>query len=109
MLLVESNKMFKKTLSQTLNSEIERLGPWNKSLLPIKRWSDSLRSPFRELAHKTLHKYMEWWYEKPIPLESLPIEEQVENVRKVHGTKVSKESTDKSTGYVWDGHGDWHH
>ena len=101
--------MFKKTLSQTLNSEIKKLSPWNKSLVPMKRWSDSLRPPFRGLAHKALHKYMEWWYERPIPLEDLPIEEQVENVRRVHGTKNNVPNPDRATGYVWEGDGDWHH
>ena len=56
------------TLSQTLNSEIERLHPYNKSLVRYKRWSDSL-SPFRGLTHKGLHKYLEWWYERPIYLQ----------------------------------------
>ena len=101
--------MFKKTLSQTLNSEIKRLGPWNKSLLPIKRWSDSLRPPFRTIAHKSIHMYMEWWYERPIPLEDLPIEEQVENVRRVSGTKNNVPNPDRATDYVWEGDGDWHH
>ena len=105
----ESNKMFKATLSATLNSEIKRLEPWNKTLVPMKRWSDSLRPPFRGLAHNILHKYMEWWYERPIPLENLPIEEQVENVRKAFGTKNKVSKTDRATSYVWEGDGDWHH
>ena len=105
---VESSKMFKATLSQTLNSEIVYLHPYNKSLLSYKRWSDSLRPPFRGLAHKVLHKYLEWWYERPIHLHNLPIEEQVENVRKVYGTHNNKPNPDRATEYVWEGDGDWH-
>ena len=100
--------MFKATLSATLSSEIERLSPWNKSLVSIKRWSDNLRPPFRGLAHKALHRYMEWWYERPIPLKPLPIMEQVENVRKAYGSKKTTK-TDRATDYVWEGDGDWHY
>ena len=105
---VESSKMFKATLSQTLNSEIDYLHPYNKSLLSYKRWSDSLRPPFRGLAHKVLHKYLEWWYERPINLHNLPIEEQVENVRNAYGTKGNVVDPDRATEYVWEGDGDWH-
>ncbi len=83
--------------------------PHNKSLLRYKRWSDSLRPPFRELAHKGIHKYLEWYYEKPIPLENLPIMEQVKNVKKVYGTNNLYPKTDRATEYVWEGDGDWHH
>ena len=105
---VESSKMYRATLSQTLNSEIERLHPYNKSLLRYKRWSDKLRSPFRQLAHKGLHKYLEWWYERPINLHNLPIEEQVKNVRNAYGTKGNVVDPDRATEYVWEGDGDWH-
>ena len=100
--------MLRKTLSQTLNSEIERLGPWNKSLLSIKRWSDSLRPPFRGLAHKTLHKYMEWWYEKPIYLHMKPVDEQIEIIRGKHGSDEFKKPSKVDNNYLWDGNGDWH-
>ena len=116
---VESNKMsnqtpsqgslYKMNLSQTLDSEIEQRYPYNKSLVSYKRWSDSLRPPFRGMAHQVLKKSLEWWYEKPIYLHSLPIEEQVENVRKVHGRSQSCSNTDRATNYVWEGDGDWHH
>ena len=105
---VESSKMFKATLSQTLNSEIDYLHPYNKSLLRYKRWSDSLRSPFRGLAHKLLHKYLEWYYERPIYLHNLRIEEQVEIARKMYGTHNNKPNPDRATDYVWTGDGDWH-
>ena len=100
--------MFKATLSATLSSEIRRLSPYNKTLVPIKRWSDNLRPPFRGLAHRVLHKYLEWWYERPIPLENLPIEQQVNNVRKAYGSKKNTVAPDRATDYVWGGDGDWH-
>ena len=100
--------MYKKTLSQTLNSEIEGRYPYNKSLLSYKRWSDSLRPPFRGMAHKVLKRSLEWWYEKPIYLHSLSIEEQVENVRKLCGKSPGRSEKDRATNYVWTGDGDWH-
>ena len=100
--------MFKATLSQTLNSEIDYMYPYNKSLLRLKRWSDSLRSPFRGIMHKVIHKYLEWYYERPIPLHNLRIEEQVEIARKMYGTKGNKPKSDRATTYVWEGDGDWH-
>ena len=100
--------MYKATLSQTLNSEIEYMHPYNKSLLRYKRWSDSLRPPFRGMAHKVIHKYLEWYYEKPIHLHNLPIEEQVENVRNSYGTINNEPKPDRATPYVWEGDGDWH-
>ena len=99
--------LYKKSLSQTLNSEIEQRAPYNKSLVSYKRWSDSLRPPFRGMAHQVLKKSLEWWYEKPISLHCLPIEEQVENVRKTYGTE-SDRGKDQG-GYKWNGEGDWHH
>jgi len=105
---VESNKMYKKTLSQTLNSEIEGKYPYNKSLLSYKRWSDSLRSPFRGMVHKVLKKSLEWWYEKPIYLHELPVDEQVKNVRRVYGKSQYPSTEDRATEYVWEGDGDWH-
>ena len=118
MSLVESNKMsnqtpsqgslYKKSLSQTLDSEIDKLHPRNKPLVSYKRWSDSLRSPFRGMAHKVLKKTLEWWYEKPIYLHSLPLEEQVENVRRVHGRPQYPSDGDRATEYIWTGDGDWH-
>lgn len=100
--------MYKKTLSRTLNSEIEGKAPYNKSLLSYKRWSDTLRPPFRGMAHKVLKKSLEWWYEKPIYLHSLPIEEQVENVRKLYGKTQGRSDKDRATEYTWTGDGDWH-
>ena len=108
MLLVESNKMYKKTLSQTLNSEIEGRYPYNKSLLSYKRWSDSLRPPFRGMAHKVLKRSLEWWYEKPIYLHELPLDEQVKNVRRECGKYQYLSAEDRATNYVWTGDGDWH-
>ena len=102
---VESNKMFRKTLSQTLNSEVSG----RKNLVSFKRWSDSLRPPFRRYAHRLLKNYLEWWYGKPIYLHLLPIEQQIENVRKVYGTKGNVVNPDRATEYVWEGDGDWHH
>ena len=99
--------MFKKTLSQTLHCEIDSKYPHNKSLVSFKRWSDTLRPPFRGLAHHTLLKFMVWWYEKPISPHCLPIEEQVENVRKNYGINTD-EGKDQG-GYRWNGEGDWHH
>ena len=101
---VESNKMFRKTLSQTLNSEVSG----RKNLVSFKRWSDTLRPPFRCYVHKLLKKYLEWWYGKPIYLHLLPIEKQVENVRKAYGTKGNVVNIDRATNYVWEGDGDWH-
>lgn len=100
--------MYKKTLSQTLNSEIEGRYPYNKSLLSYKRWSDSLRPPFRGMAHKVLKRSLEWWYEKPINLHPLPMNEQVKNVRKVYGKIQHPSNEDRATNYVWEGDGDWH-
>ena len=105
---VESNKMYKKTLSQTLNSEIERRYPYNKSLLSYKRWSDSLRPPFRGMAYEVLKRSLEWWYEKPIHLHDLPMDEQVRNVRRVYGKTQGRSDKDRATNYVWTGDGDWH-
>ncbi len=99
--------MFKKTLSQTLNCEIDLKHPHNTPLLTFKRWSDKLRPPFRDLAHRTLLRYMVWWYEKPISPHCLPLEEQVENVRDHYGSDPG-EGKDQG-GYRWDGEGDWHH
>ena len=109
MLLVESNRMYKKTLSQTLNSEIEQRYPYNVSLLSYKRWSDSLRPPFCSLAHKTLQKFMEMWYERPIYLHNLPLDEQVENVRMKYGYECCSIELYDRTKYVWKGGDDWHH
>ena len=100
--------LYKKNLSETLNSEIEGRAPYNKSLVSYKRWSDSLRPPFRGLAHKVLKRSLEWWYEKPIYLHPLPVEEQVENVRRVYGKTQCPSDKDRATGYVWTGDGDWH-
>jgi len=100
--------MYKKTLSQTLNSEIEGRYPHNKSLLSYKRWSDSLRPPFRGMAHKVLKRSLEWWYEKPIYLHPLPANEQVKNVRKVYGKVQHPSNKDRATEYIWTGDGDWH-
>ncbi len=101
--------MYKATLSATLNSEIKDRYPYNGYLLSYKRWSDSLRSPFCSLAHKTLHKFMEMWYERPIYLHNLPIDEQVENVRRSYGKVQYSPDKDRATEYVWEGDGDWHH
>jgi hypothetical protein len=60
------------------------------------------------MAHEVLKRSLEWWYEKPIYLHSLPIEEQVENVRKVYGTHNNKPTPDRATTYVWEGDEDWH-
>jgi hypothetical protein len=103
--------LYKKNLSETLNSEIKRRYPYNKSLLSYKRWSDTLRPPFCGLAHRSLQKFMEMWYEKPIYLHNLPIEEQVENVRRAYGYGKPKYSStqDRATDYIWTGDGDWHY
>ena len=106
---VESNKMYKKTLSQTLNSEIEQRYPYNVSLLSYKRWSDTLRPPFCGLVHMSLRRIMEWHYEKPIYLHNLPIEEQVENVRRSYGKSKYSSTQDRATDYIWTGDGDWHY
>ena len=102
--------MLRKTLSQTLNSEIEGRYPHNKSLLSYKRWSDSLRPPFRGMAHKVLKRSLEWWYEKPIYLHQKPMEEQIRIIRKAHGSnsKNNAVNLDRATDYVWGGDGDWH-
>lgn len=101
--------MYKATLSATLNSEIEGRYPYNGYLLSYKRWSDSLRPPFCSLAHKTLHKFMEVWYERPIYLYNLPIDEQVENVRMKYGYDCCPIGSYDRTKYVWKGGDDWHH
>ena len=100
--------LYKKSLSQTLNSEIEGKYPYNKSLLSYKRWSDSLRSPFRGMAHRVLKRSLEWWYEEPINLHPLPANEQVKNVRKAYGKLQYPYNEDRATEYVWEGDGDWH-
>ena len=97
---VELNKMYKKTLSQTLNSEIEKRSPYNKSLVSYKRWSDRLRPPFRDMAHKILKKALEYWYEEPINLHPLPMEEQVKNVKRVYGKPQHFSDVDRATEYV---------
>lgn len=99
--------MYKKTLSQTLNSEIDKLYPRNKSLVSYKRWSDSLRPPFRGMAHEVLKRSLEWWYEKSINLHPLPMDEQVRNVRKEYGTQHFS-NKDRDTDYKWTGDHDWH-
>jgi len=99
--------MFRKTLSQTLHCEIEHLYPHNKSLIGFKRWSDSLRLPFRFLAHRGLHKFMEWWYKRDIYLHQKPLDEQVRIIRELHGSKIS-DVVSSSEPYVWDGE-DHHH
>ena len=101
--------MYKATLSATLNSEIKGRYPYNGYLLSYKRWSDTLRSPFCSLAHKSLHKFMEMWYERPIYLHNLPIDEQVENVRMKHGYDSCPIEQSKTSQYVWKGGDDWHH
>ena len=101
--------LYKKNLSETLNSEIKDRYPYNGYLLSYKRWSDSLRSPFCSLAHKTLHKFMEMWYERPIYLHNLPLDEQVENVRMKYGYECCPIDSYDRTKYVWKGGDDWHH
>ena len=101
--------MLRKTLSQTLNSEIESHSPYNGSLVSYKRWTDTLRSPLKNYAHKFLHKFMEWWYEKPIYLHQKPMDEQIKIIRKAHGSKNNPVNLDRATDYVWEGDGDWHH
>ena len=100
--------MYKKTLSQTLNSEIEQRYPYNVSLLSYKRWSDTLSPPFCGLAHRSLQKFMEMWYKEPIYLHNLPLDEQIENVRKSYDKIRYSFGTDRATEYVWEGDGDWH-
>ena len=99
----ESNRMFKKTLSQTLSCEVAH----SKSLVSLKRWSDQLRPPFRHLAHLSLLKYVEWLYQKHIFPHCLPLEEQIENVRNHYGSSLDE--GENQGGYRWDGEGDWHH
>ena len=101
--------MYKATLSVTLNSEIRGRYPYNGYLLSCKRWSDTLRPPFCGLAHKVMKNFMEWYYERPIYLHNLPIDEQVENVRKSYGKVDYSPYKDRATEYVWEGDGDWHH
>ena len=100
--------MLRKTLSQTLNSEIESYEPYNKSLLSYKRWADNLNPPFNKYAYKFLHKFMEWYYEKPIQLHMKSLDEQVEIVRREYGSDDLKKSSKTDEKYVWDGQGDWH-
>ncbi len=52
---------------------------------------------------------MEVWYERPIYLHNLPIDEQVENVRRSYGKVQYSPDKDRATEYVWEGDGDWHH
>ena len=100
--------MFKKTLSQTLSCEIDSKAPYNKSLVTVKRWSDTLSPPFRGFVHHTLLKFMVWYYEKPISPHCLPLEEQVENVRKEYGIDAIEGSGKDHDAYTWTGEGDWH-
>jgi hypothetical protein len=60
------------------------------------------------MAHKVLKKSLEWWYEKPIYLHKLPLDEQVKNVRRVYGKSQYPSKEDRATEYVWEGDGDWH-
>ena len=99
----ESNRMFKKTLSQTLNCEIAHC----QSLVSFKRWSDELGPPFRDLAHWSILRYVEWWYGKRIYPHCLPLEEQIKNVRNHYGSNPT-EGKDQG-GYRWNAEGDWHH
>jgi len=99
----ESNRMFKKTLSQTLSCEIAHC----ESLVSFKRWSDELRPPFRGLVHRLLLKYVEWLHERPIYPHCLPLDEQIENVRNHYGSNT--DTGEDQGGYRWDGEGDWHH
>ena len=109
MLLEESNRMYKATLSATLNSEIRGRYPYNGYLLSYKKWSDSLRPLFCSLAHRTLRMFMEWYYERPIYLLDLPIDEQVENVKMKYGYECCPIELPKTSQYVWKGGDDWHH
>ena len=101
---VESNKMFKKTLSQTLNSEVSG----HKRLVVIKRWTDKLRPPLRDYAHVLLRNYLSWLWLKPIYLHNLPLKQQINNVKREWGQN-SEPFGQKSSDYVWEGDGDWHH
>jgi len=52
---------------------------------------------------------MEVWYERPIYLHNLPIDEQVENVRMKYGYECCPIDSYDRTKYVWKGGDDWHH
>ena len=102
---VELSKMLRKTLSQTLSSELE----FSPKLKSIKRWCDGLTPPLSNAALHLLKMYTEVWYGRTIYLHLKPIEEQVKIVRKTHGTKHWEPSNpDRATSYVWEGDGDWH-
>lgn len=103
---VELSKMLRKTLSQTLSSELE----FCPQLKSIKRWCDSLTPPLSTATLHLLKMYVEVWYGRTIYLHMKPIYEQVKIVRDIHGTKHLKPSNpDRATNYVWEGDGDWHH
>ncbi len=101
--------LYKHSLSKTLDIEIERRHPYNSSLLLYKTLSDTLPTPFCGLAHRSLQKFMEMWYERPIYLHNLPIDEQVENVRMKYGYECCSIELYDRTKYVWKGGDDWHH
>jgi len=52
---------------------------------------------------------MEVWYERPIYLHNLPIDEQIENVRMKYGYECCPIELPKTSQYVWKGGDDWHH
>ena len=99
---VESNKMFRKTLSQTLNSEVS-----GRKNLVLSRGGLIVSGHLFVIILTYFFKSIWSGGMVAIYLHLLPIEQQVEN-EEVYGTKGNVVNPDRATNYVWEGDGDWH-